>query len=788
MIKRIWNKFVKSDETGQALILVLILLVVGALIITPLLANIGTGVQAGELHEEKAIELYAADAGIEDALWQIDNENLSDLFALHTPSYDEYDFVTDDWTYLLPEQVNGRSVNVTIKNMWIPEGFLATPDKDEARDIIETGKLLMSGTVTSAGHYRIKITYYSLATENLLVETLGIWLPPGFHYQLGSSNLEQDILQPYYKVPTVTTHASGEAVVWDYSGSPVPFTDFPGVDTAATPLQTEITFEFTPSTSTNCDAVSWMTTSGVASIPYTWDADVRVYRAKSIAGDTTIEGYAVKTQLRQLASAITGDYRAIGNSLLIDANHDGRIRETLLSESTATASDIPPDAEVAVAYLYWSGWYRESAKPTIFSDTCSNFNNWNRASTTSWAISSGRFRGHYSSGGDSARYLTLKNSLNLTPYTSGKVEVRWDQSGGGTLEGADALKFQFSGDGGTTWSNLITAFQDDLSSTVTYRYTIPAIYLTSNFKIRYYLEGFADSSEYCYIDNIYVTAMPPDMTATLKIDGVQVYFDGSGNPQQGAQPLTADSAQVINNTDYGDPHGYSYASKKDVTALILAFAQKDDGEVGNDGDPSDDTYHPGNAAYTVGSVDATWNANDEWAYAGWSLIIIYSSPETTGHQLYLYDTFLYKDHNDEFLDFDQNGTEGGTISGFLVPESVPGEVIAAKMTCFIGEGDQVYSGDYLRFNNTKLPDNDNDQGLGGTNLNNVWNSQSIGMSADGVDVDTFYVRWDDNLLLPGDTSAQIDIWTEIDIWNLVYIILSFRSVTTSGGAVTYLIQ
>jgi hypothetical protein len=66
------------------------------------------------------------------------------------------------------------------------------------------------------------------------------------------------------------------------------------------------------------------------------------------------------------------------------------------------------------------------------------------------------------------------------------------------------------------------------------------------------------------------------------------------------------------------------------------------------------------------------------------------------------------------------------------------------------------------------------------------------MSADGVDVDTFYVPWGNpvstGLLRPDDTSAHIDIYTDIDIWNLVYIILSFRSKTTTGGTVTYRIR
>jgi hypothetical protein len=45
-------------------------MLVGGLIIAPLLAYMGTGIKVGkEVYEERMAELYAADAGIEDALW-----------------------------------------------------------------------------------------------------------------------------------------------------------------------------------------------------------------------------------------------------------------------------------------------------------------------------------------------------------------------------------------------------------------------------------------------------------------------------------------------------------------------------------------------------------------------------------------------------------------------------------------------------------------------------------------------------------------------------------------------
>jgi hypothetical protein len=59
------------DERGAAMVLALILLLVGGLIVTPLLAHMGSGILAGEIYEKRTGELYAADAGVEDAIWKI---------------------------------------------------------------------------------------------------------------------------------------------------------------------------------------------------------------------------------------------------------------------------------------------------------------------------------------------------------------------------------------------------------------------------------------------------------------------------------------------------------------------------------------------------------------------------------------------------------------------------------------------------------------------------------------------------------------------------------------------
>ncbi len=133
-----------GDQKGQALVLVLILLLVGSLVISALLGFMATGVKTGMVYEKKTSELYAADAGIEDAVWQIKYENIKNFMA--PMKYSPYDY-TAVWPYSLSEPVNGKAVDVAIQNMWIPKAAVpANPDT-----IIGDNKLIVTGTALTTG-------------------------------------------------------------------------------------------------------------------------------------------------------------------------------------------------------------------------------------------------------------------------------------------------------------------------------------------------------------------------------------------------------------------------------------------------------------------------------------------------------------------------------------------------------------------------------------------------------------------------------------------------------------
>jgi hypothetical protein len=225
--------------------------------------------------------------------------------------------------------------------------------------------------------------------------------------------------------------------------------------------------------------------------------------------------------------------------------------------------------------------------------------------------------------------------------------------------------------------------------------------------------------------------------------------------------------------------GYFFACYKDVSKLIKKYPVV-----------PGEQHHTGNAEYTIGGVSS--EIGQQVSYAGWSLIIIYGSPDTAGHYLYLRDirdVFAFEPGYLD-LDFDGDGNPGGTISNFVIPDPIKDkygtiiETVAAKITCFVGEGDAAITGDQLMIKGQQsgaseyLYNN-------ASPVDNVWNSESPGMSNPGIDVDTFEVLWSDGILTPADTKLELHMTSANDAWNLIFVILSVRSETVTSGTGHY---
>jgi len=145
------------EEKGKVLIMVLILLVVGGLILTPLLGLMQTGLIAGQVYEKKAAELYAADAGVEHAIWKIQHKQIQFDEA------NDYDY----YHYPEPLGVNGKEVDVEIRRWRI--GRVSACHVEYAYEIISTARTTEAdGSSTTEVEAFLSVLYEDLDFSNLL--------------------------------------------------------------------------------------------------------------------------------------------------------------------------------------------------------------------------------------------------------------------------------------------------------------------------------------------------------------------------------------------------------------------------------------------------------------------------------------------------------------------------------------------------------------------------------------------------------------------------------------------
>ena len=148
MIMKTDVKKATKDESGKILILVLVLLGLGALLLAPLLGLMGTGLIAGGVYERKAAELYAADAGVERAIWQITN---------------------DGGQTVDPMNVNGKDVEVEINMVacrkYRINSYATTPGVGTTRVLVDLWALaFLDNAITSKQDVKIQPNSYVYGT------------------------------------------------------------------------------------------------------------------------------------------------------------------------------------------------------------------------------------------------------------------------------------------------------------------------------------------------------------------------------------------------------------------------------------------------------------------------------------------------------------------------------------------------------------------------------------------------------------------------------------------------
>jgi len=191
------------DQKGQTLILALILLAIGGLIIGPLLSYMSTGITVGGVYERKADELYAADAGVEDAIWKIQNS---------VPDFYPY-------AYSEPLIVNNKSVEVIIFREDIDptcnETFiyqiLSTAVTDDGGD---TAAILSSTTID----VYLSVSYLDLSAllDNAIVSQDTIDIQPGTEINGDIWLPDEDDLEepPHWSLNGTVKDADDMSITW----------------------------------------------------------------------------------------------------------------------------------------------------------------------------------------------------------------------------------------------------------------------------------------------------------------------------------------------------------------------------------------------------------------------------------------------------------------------------------------------------------------------------------------------------------------------------------------------
>jgi hypothetical protein len=818
----------KHSQKGQAILIVLAVLLLLSLVTTAALSFVEVSLKTNGAYTANTNELYAAEAGIQDGIWQMMNDTPLDLGILLSPvspnsdTYNNFEYYNDNgnpnynkvWIYQLtdatnanPTLFNGYNVNIKVKNSWVPlvdyntpnsnypnppagaaESNYTPPTLSQANSIFQNtilqaamgsgASLVISGQVTTIPVYTAKITY--TGSTSLPIYSIGCWLPQGFTYNNGSSNLylnghSGDPVYQQFSSETTPDCAGNDAVVWTFPSG----TTFSNLMTAMGQTGTTLTlnFSYTTSLSKLPECLPWIVWGSSAG-DFTWDADVTVNDMLSIAGNTAngyteVEAYVPVSATRILGNAVDGDYIAAGGSNRTDNSTpvDG-LRETSINSSSSQVSIIPSTASVEAAYLYWGGWVRGDADPVLNSNVTSNGGYFYDSSVNLSSTNGGN---------QTVNVASTLSDNNI--YWSDKVK----SSRGGTITITPGSK-NVTGNG--------TDFQSTGSS-----------------------------------DGVSSGGLNRDQIGVQNADGsyswfiVQTVNSNSSLTLQSVAPNmpAVNPPNYWQNIKYVVFDGYYYACKTDVTDFVRDYSQNANltaaPKVFGDGDSTysvsgvysdrncvQDQDHPtGTPENGVTPTGANETCTAAWA--GWSLVIIYSDPSVLGHQIYLFDNFM---------SIANDGNDHPTqISGFIVPApDTSGDAI--KLTAFVGEGDISNTGDFfaIRVQSNSTQDNilwdgipssldSNDTSPSGnwvsSTAKDAFNSLSLNsaipqaggpyyLNASGVDIDTFHVPWSANLVQQNDTTATIVINPSGDGLISVYTIASFRSSVTTGGSVSYLIR
>lgn len=392
-------KKLTADEKGQVLIIVMLLMLVSVLIVAPMLSYVSSGLLTGKnVYESKMHEFYAADAGVEHALWYLQSKARMEQLD---PDWEQDDY---EWTktYQLTDptdpddEINNKDVLVTIAYEWLLYGI-----HDPIPDANDHWTVIGAINYEATNNYIVDIT--TDESSETLVDCMGVWLPQGYSYvddsvkingvAIGGDSLVDD--------PDEQPHRSGTALIWDLPGD----TFFQNLSEVAPPPEGHPpAAKFPPSVRLSFDYTITPFKEAKGFFPWielvdgriAWDIEAGVYYIESqgITSDeksTTVESYVPRGVMRYTSgsggtsSAIKGDHIVIGNTLMTccwgeeclcncgsqDSRNYAPVpvefpiedypdaeRESSAQVNAGGVDAVPSDAKIERAYLYWTAWLR----------------------------------------------------------------------------------------------------------------------------------------------------------------------------------------------------------------------------------------------------------------------------------------------------------------------------------------------------------------------------------------------------------------------------------------------
>ena len=648
-----------------------------------------------------------------------------------------------------------------MKNSWVPlvdfnnpsssSGPFNPPNLDEVNKIFSSyyvqqiygssASLVISGQVTTIPIFNANIKYYGPNTSSansLPVLSIGCWLPQGFSYNNGSSNFKQGTT-PLYSSETTISCAGNIAVVWTFTNKT--FYDLQAaMGQTAGSQDLAINFSYTTSLTRLPECLPWVVWGSGAG-EFTWDADITVSDMTASAGTAAAGWMDIEAYVPKSQTRMLGNALP-GDYVAIGGSNltdtnGDSLRETPIGSSIATVSSGTASGQIPSTAAVEAAYLY--------------WGGWARGDGTDMITGSGELKNYDPS---ITMLCPSGHSEDVTASPANPDDIVWYktvQSGRSVTITITANNSTIVGSGSLPGDDVRVG--DKITTSVTGAttwYTVTAINVGG--------------------DSTKISVTP---TPTVNATAVPYWvFDG-----------------------------YYYACKKDVTDFVRDYSN------GANLAASPKVYGNGTGTYTISNLLSDTKCVQDpgtvctSAWAGWSLVIVYSDVTTLGHQLYLYDNFQSIANN--------SGNNLTEISGFIVPYPVAGDTgtDAVKITAFVGEGDNAITsgnvGDYFAIRtqsnssiDNKLWDGVTDDINPSTHVNwdtqasplDAYNGESPNLNASGVDIDTFHVPWSANLVQTNDTTATINMYTIADGLVSVYVIASFRSSVTSGGSVSYLIK